>query len=470
MNPGGASAVSISRMRSWLRVFAALLALAVPAAARAHGRPITLGQFATSPSDPHLLVVRGTFGLLTSRDDGESWRWTCARSVGFDPVTEDPRIVLTPDGSLLAGTFDGLSRSSPGVCAFSYPEALLTETYIVDVLAQPGASSTIWAVSSPGTTPDRLFRSTDEGMSFAQVGAPIPDVLIERIVVAPSDPRRVYMSGADPTDAMGERVGYLLRSMDGGESFESTRVDFAEGERNVHVLAVDPNDPDRLFVRIRRQPTLELGERLLLSIDGGRSFTTVLDARRINTLIYASDGTLYAASAGDGLFRSTNNGDSFESVLPGLTLTCVGEHQGAIWVCAERDLDGFVLGRSTDHGQTLDRRIPLTEMGEMIDCPRCSPVGIECPAWQPDIVWDFRLDFMGSGVVPTTGAPRDAGLPPECREGYVPPVDDGGTMDGGTGREGAGCGCGVSRRRLPAAETLIAACVLLGLRRRRRNA
>ena len=63
---------------------ALVLGLAIPAVAHAHGRQPSLGQIAFDPSDPSHLVIRGTWALLTTRDDGASYTWTCARAVGYD--------------------------------------------------------------------------------------------------------------------------------------------------------------------------------------------------------------------------------------------------------------------------------------------------------------------------------------------------------------------------------------------------
>ncbi len=41
-------------------------------------------QIVFDPADPARAVARMTYGLLTTRDGGASWRWICEGAVGYD--------------------------------------------------------------------------------------------------------------------------------------------------------------------------------------------------------------------------------------------------------------------------------------------------------------------------------------------------------------------------------------------------
>jgi hypothetical protein len=327
-------------------------------------------------------------------------------------------------------------------------------------------------VVTSGIEPDQLYRSTDQGRRFEPVGEPVEDILLERVRVAPSDPQRIYLSGANPSGPSGDREAYLLRSDDAGATFARTRIPLEDGERNVHLLAVDPTDPDRALLRVTRRVTDDRDERLLLTEDGGETFTTAATARELSDAAFSEDGTRAWATSRtlDGLLRSDDAGRSF-TPLAGGNLTCVEAREGELWTCADELRDERSLARSRDGGDTFEEVLHFSDVRELPDCPRCSQVGYVCPQWFPDLAYDLRLDAGAS--LPdggTTGLPRDAAPPAECTEGGVPLDGGAAARDGGPGGDGAGCGCraagtrGHGRGRAP----LLGLLGLLGLLARSR--
>ena len=68
---------------------ATLLSLSVPAAA--NGRFPASNQLAFSSSDKNLIVLRTSYGLLPSHDNGATWGYICENALGLGPAdTEDP--------------------------------------------------------------------------------------------------------------------------------------------------------------------------------------------------------------------------------------------------------------------------------------------------------------------------------------------------------------------------------------------
>ncbi|MBZ0122142.1 MAG: hypothetical protein K8H88_34430, partial [Sandaracinaceae bacterium] len=336
------------------------------------------------------VVARGTWGLAISDDGGATWRWSCAAAMGIDPTREDPALLVAPDGAILLGAFHGVVRGDPEGCAFG----VLPETegeYIIDLATDPLERP--YAILTSGIDPDRLLRSDDRGASFAQVGEPIADILLERVVPAPSDATRVYMSGAVPRGADGLRHGYFLRSIDGAASFVAIEIPLEGEERNVHVLAVDPTDPDRVFARMVRRITDAVPERLILSEDGGDTWRTVMTAHAISSVAITPDGaTVYAGSSlNEGVFRSDTGGRSFALAQGEITIYCLEIHDGALWACVDELIDGLSVGRSTDGGASFETMLRLSEIRGMLPCSRCTPVGFVCPAWAPDVAFDLRL-------------------------------------------------------------------------------
>ena len=452
-----------------MRRLACLLALGLawsPGRASAHGRPLQIERIAFDPGAPDHLILGATFGLVVTRDAGASWRWTCASGFGADATQEDPDLVITDDGSVVLTTFGGVVRGEPDLCDFRYPEELVRNVFVVDVAPDPARAGAVWGLVSSGVVADRVVRSGDGGRSWAAVGAPIEEQLLtERILLAPSDPSRVYVSAAIPPAGDVLRQAFLLRSDDGGETFERTEIALVNGERVAHVVGVDPGDADRLFVRMARGTVDPRPERLLYSDDGGRTFTSVLELPSLRGFAIAEDGrTVWAGSSHEsrGLWVARDGAALFEQVND-VDVRALASRGDELWVAVDQRTGGFALGRSIDGGETIEELLRFEDVQELLECPRCSATGLDCPSWEPDLRADIATYFGGIDGG-TTGIPRDGGVPAECLPdaGPEPPPPPPGP---------GGCGCSVAATRAPAlalASLLLVA--LTALRRDRRSA
>ncbi len=399
----------------------AALSLAIASNASAHTRPPRLSSIAIDPRDPDVMVLSATFGLVVTEDGGASFRWTCASAFGSDPNREDPRVALT-GGATLIGTFAGLATTMDR-CDYAFaPE--LDDALVADIVTDRADPSIVWALASSGFEPSRVVRSDDGGASWRTIGDPFPAVLLERIALAPSDASRVYVSGWRPATAGGPRRAFLYASSDGGEHLEPTEIALDEGERIPYVLGVDPEDADRVFVRISRGEMDERPERLLASDDGGRTFATALEVDEVSAFEIDADA-VWVGSAAGGLFRA--DASLAFTQLSSTSVTCLRSAGDTLWVCADPTLEGFALGRSSDGGATIDPVLRMQDVTQLTACPRCSQAGVQCPSWQPDLEADYvRWLSDADAGPPLPSLPRDAGLPPEC---------------GGPPVEAPGCGC-----------------------------
>ncbi len=126
------------------------------------------------PSDASHIVVRATWGLLTTRDAGKHWAWTCEQGIGFSSE-EDPAVAVTSDGSVIAGLVEGLFATHGDGCSWS-PVAALSQRPVLDVStlrATPSSAVGIAWGSIEGTTTS-LFRSDDDAVTWAQAGVDLP--------------------------------------------------------------------------------------------------------------------------------------------------------------------------------------------------------------------------------------------------------------------------------------------------------
>ena len=401
---------------------------ALPSQARAHGRPPYLERIAFDPTNDQRLVGQASFGLIMSEDGGTSWRWVCSAVFRADATTEDPDVVVADDGGLVVGAFDGAARSSPDLCDWTFPDGPARRVFVVDLEPDPFGSA-IWGVASTGTTADVIVRSEDMGRSWEAVGPPIEDVLIESMARAASDPGRVYLGGAIPLGAEPRR-GFVFRSEDAGETYTPVEVPLEDGERFPLIVAVDPIDADRVFIRVTRRATDIRPVRLLYSDDGASSFREVFSLRGMRAVAISEDGQrLWVGSAqGEGLHLARGGSFDFERVND-VDVRCVEVRGDELWLCVDPHRNDFALGRSMDEGATVEPLLRLQDVELLPECPGCSATGFTCPAWQDDLAFD-QDQYFGSGMPPpggVTGQPRDAGDIALCGAEPPPP--------------GVGCGC-----------------------------
>ena len=113
----------------------------------------TAGQIVIDPSDPLHLVVRTTYGVLTTRSGGEPWDWICEGGVGYSSGFH-PAVAVTEDGSVIAGVPDGISVTHAEMCSWVKASGPSSGAVIIDVSIDKQTPSRAVAVSAKnGATP-----------------------------------------------------------------------------------------------------------------------------------------------------------------------------------------------------------------------------------------------------------------------------------------------------------------------------
>ncbi|WP_433933128.1 MYXO-CTERM sorting domain-containing protein [Sorangium cellulosum] len=410
--------------RAALLLAAALAALPSPAAA--NGVFPSADQIVFDPADPARAVARMTYGLLTTRDGGASWRWICEGAVGYDDTGgQAPPIAAVAGGRVLAALGDGLAVGAEGGCAWT-GAAELAGRAIVDLSVRQGDPSHLVAVA--GGDRAELWASRDGGARWESAGTPLPAGFQARTVdVAPSDPRRVYVSGL--SSGGGSVKGVLVRSVDGGETWETAAVPGSTTAREPYIAGVDPRDADVLYVRIASAPG-----RLFVSRDGGATFEPVFETEGfVRAFAISPDGATVAVGSDiDGVFRAPSSTLAFERVST-IAPRCFTWTETGLYACASEFLDGFTIGRSLDGGATFEPLLHQACLLGPLECGASTPVGALCPADWPRIA----LMTGHKDCTPDAGSP-DAGN----GAGGAGASGAGGTTAAGGGGTSAGIGAG----------------------------
>jgi hypothetical protein len=438
----------------WLAVVAVLC----PVIALANGRaPLTNGVH-FQPGDNRSIYVATTFGLLISHDDGCSFRWICEQNIGY-AGTFDPRYRIAQDGAIFATTFTGLRVSRDGGCSFTTATAdapagdpgRIADSWIAAVDIAP--SGDVWVVTADNGRPNDVYRSTDNGRTFAPRGLSSPTIWWRSIAVAPSRAARIYASGYQVAGVLADGgqsppTTHLEISDDTGEHWqESPLTGVAFGAMPlVYVLGIDPTDPD--IVLMSSLGANASGDRLYRSSDGGATWTEVLaTASPIVDLAIEHTGHVAVATLGSGSYQSTDRGASFAAMTGAPQLACVGERgDGAVFGCgANWEPDFKAIARSSNDA-TWSKVFRFVELAGPVECPAGTGEHDTCGGQWPMLQQQFGTTGpTGCGLGPPTDAMPPDGIPRKtggcCDAGASP-----GEL-GGIAALGVLCGATLRRRR-----------------------
>jgi MYXO-CTERM domain-containing protein len=321
------------------------------------------------PADrPHQIVLATNFGLILSEDDGATWSWVC------EPDPNDTAIfyqVGAPPGDRLYATLlgAGLVYSDDGACTWTPAGGALATARATDVFPDATDPARVLAIGSErgdARTPQSVFASSDGGVTFgpALYSAPLDGGLLG-VESARSSPSTIYLSmyttpGIHPV---------LVRSGDGGATWSTTDLQPTLGASGFRIIAVDPEDPQRLYLRV----TEDLGEKLGVTRDGGATISEPVGTDDVLTAFARlASGTVLVAgesTAGPVGYRSTDGGVTFQPWPNVPHLRALGERDGKLFAAADNFLDGFAVGVSTDEGLTFR---PLLTYNKVVGIKPCA--------------------------------------------------------------------------------------------------
>jgi len=229
-----------------------------------------------------------------------------------------------------------------------YPAALLSGLHWRDVGPMRGGRS--YAVAGSASQPSTFYmgsvgggvwKTIDSGRTWfpiADEGIPIGS--IGAIAVAPSNPSVIYVGTGEP-DIRGQHsygIG-VYKSVDEGKTWTHIGL---EDSQHIGRIAVDPKDPNRVYVAVLGHAYDANPERgLYRSVDGGAHWKKVLfktsDPNNVGAIdvvidpknpriLYSSlwatrrpPWSVYAPSymPGSGLYKSTDGGDTWKQLAGG---------------------------------------------------------------------------------------------------------------------------------------------------------
>lgn len=244
-------------------------------------------RIAVSPSAPnHVFAATRGDGVWFSEDCGKSWRKPCygkpgpgkVRSVTLD--RHDPSklyagcepidVFVSEDRGASWVRLDSV-WDVPFVATVTYPVPTV-EPHVRDVVVDPKDSDTIYAALQVGF----MLRSRDGGETWQLIDGDF-DCDVHAIVIDPSDPDHIILATGGHDARQGRTRGRALyMSADGGASWAPIAMNFVQ-EYSVP-LVMHPRNPSVLYSAMANgQPTLwrrpsGADSVIIRSTDGGRQW------------------------------------------------------------------------------------------------------------------------------------------------------------------------------------------------------
>jgi photosystem II stability/assembly factor-like uncharacterized protein len=183
-----------------------------------------------------------------------------------------------------------------------------------------------------------VWKTTDFGNTWKPIFDGQPTGSIGSIAIAPSDPNIIYVGSGEGLQRPDLSTGDgIYKSSDGGKSW--THLGLREGQQ-IPAIAVDPQDPNRVFAAVLGHPYGPNVERgVFRSTDGGATWQKVFykdentgardvmfdpeNPRKVYAVMWASRHFPWEGNAnapGSGIYVSNDGGDKWREINKGLPM------------------------------------------------------------------------------------------------------------------------------------------------------
>jgi hypothetical protein len=345
------------------RLAVAALVLAAPAIARANGA-FPDAQSVLTPADrPGQIMLVTNFGVIMSADAGATWLWSCETDGNAYGMLY--QLAPPPSRRLFVVANQALAFSDDGTCSWGTAGGALTGQGVTDAFVDPGNGNRVLAVGLTSSIYS-VYESAVGGMSFAPALYTAPaNTAINSVEIARSDPMTVYLAMTSPTTAP-----LLARSRDGGAHFEVHDLEASLGRGLLRIIAIDPEDPDRVLLRFNAAND----QAIALTTDGGMTATRpVVVNGNFTSFVRTPSGTLLVGGMVDfavvpAIYRSRDRGASFERLPTSPSVRALSQRDGVVYAATDNFNDGYALGTSTDEGDSWQPLLRYDQVRAIIPC------------------------------------------------------------------------------------------------------
>lgn len=445
------------RLALFLTVPSALLAS--PAAA--HAPPEVLQVISSAPDDVILATNRGFIFGSRTRD---TWSLLCNEAFGVS-TSSQYQSALLPSGRMLVGEHGGLRYSDDRGCTWErHPELgkLSTPALAQHPEARARIYLTVYGFDGSDMVPGQggVRRSDDGGETFRTVYRAPEGEFLNSLLVSGGEPGHVYASVT--TFGIAGTEYLVLHSSDGAKTWQRHRIDAdVKKEMDVTLLAINPSNPQEILARATGAEPV-LGERLLWSSDGGRSFRAQGSWPVLRSAAFSADGKIAYVSYRDGLLRATGAARTFTKVGASARISSVVTDDQELMVSGyyageASPLDGLATAPVSDPEARFETYMNFSQVRTHARCPAPSTAEQDCESLWLDWSRELGIDQQGgapdreAGVSAPVGDEEDGEDDDDSdRAARDAGRRDGGTRGSGDARAATTSGCSLASEGDPA--------------------
>jgi photosystem II stability/assembly factor-like uncharacterized protein len=181
-------------------------------------------------------------------------------------------------------------------------KGLWSESQVFSLTVHPTEPSAVFAGANDG-----IYKSSDGGQSFERLESPMDKLHVWKVAVDPADPNIIFA---------GTRPAALFRSKDGGRSWRQLPAQMADECPNVRIprvtaLSVDPTDHRVIWAGIEV-------DGVRRSTDGGDSWQTITsgipDPDIHDIGVFVNGGARVLTTTPHEIFESHDRGESWQGL------------------------------------------------------------------------------------------------------------------------------------------------------------
>lgn len=256
---------------------------------------------------------------------------------------------------------------------------------ISDIAVNPDDKN-IWYVAAGS---GNLWKSTNRGLTWVPIFDNQSSYSIGTVAIDPNNPSVIWVGSGE--NVSGRHVAWgdgVYKSLDAGKSWTNMGLKSSE---HIGKVLIDPTNSDVVFVAAEGPLWSSGGERgLYKTVDGGSTWKRVLeidentgvtdiefDPSNPNTLYAAAyerrrkTWSLLAGGSKSGIYKSTDNGESWKRLTNGLPATAMGKiglavtaaDSRRVYATIESDSKNKGFYRSDDGGESWSKQNSYTSGG-----------------------------------------------------------------------------------------------------------
>jgi len=208
-----------------------------------------------------------------------------------------------------------------------------------------------------GSPSGGLWKTNDGGNTWVSLTDNLPVVGVSSIVIDYSNPNIIYIATGDGDATDTYSIG-ILKSIDGGQSFQTTGLNYlVENRRSINKLIINPINPKTLFAAT--------SAGIFRSFNGGDTWENTLFGKTIDITFKPGDTTVIYATTSTDFYKSTDAGESFfykaitfAAPTSRIQIAVTHANPNYVYLVAGKYSDQSFAGvyRSSDNGENFTTR------------------------------------------------------------------------------------------------------------------